>query len=597
MKSDKIVELKINRTDTIEYERLVANGTETYDFLNFTEEPCVGEPEYCNMTREEYLEMLDDYIFPQPYEWVLIGTHAVVFFIGLVGNALVCIAVYRNHAMRTVTNYFIVNLAVADFMVILICLPPTVLWDVTETWFFGTAMCRIVLYFQSVAVTVSVLTLTFISVDRWYAICFPLKFKSTTGRAKTAILIIWLLSLLFNVPEFVVLQVQRKMALRFDVQYFMQCTSTWSHDSDLKWHIIKGLFLYTFPLLLMTIAYCQIVRVLWRSDNIPGHTESHKLCTGTNNCEYFFFLFFIVFFFFICIIDIIILVIIVITINCDFFFFIIIIIIIIINIAYCQIVRVLWRSDNIPGHTESHKLCTGTNNCEYNFSSFIWFFFFFIINISTESHKLCTSTDNWLAASRRTVPSIHANASTEGQLRSRRKAAKMLVAVVAMFAVCYFPVHLLSVLRFAYDVRQSEVMTAISLISHVMCYANSAVNPLIYNFMSGKFRREFHRSYFRCLCCCYSADAPDRNGTCFAPIGSSRAGTTRTIVRRNDSCASYRLTHLSPSNHNSINRDYFRNTNTSFIDPMNGPQRQKIRDDAISEPTARFSLTTDVGKD
>lgn len=117
------------------------------------------------------------------------------------------------------------------------------------------------------------------------------------------------------------------------------------------------------------------------------------------------------------------------------------------------------------------------------------------------------------------------------------------------------------------------------------------------HFVAGKFRREFHRSYFRCLCCCYSADAPDRNGTCFAPIGSSRAGTTRTIVRRNDSCASYRLTHLSPSNHNSINRDYFRNTNTSFIDPMNGPQRQKVRDEAISEPTARFSLTTDVGKD
>jgi hypothetical protein len=32
-------------------------------------------------------------------------------------------------------------------------------------------------------------------VDRWYAICFPLKFKSTTGRAKTAIIVIWLLAL------------------------------------------------------------------------------------------------------------------------------------------------------------------------------------------------------------------------------------------------------------------------------------------------------------------------------------------------------------------------------------------------------------------
>ncbi|XP_060807180.1 orexin/Hypocretin receptor type 1 [Amyelois transitella] len=464
------------------------DATTEFDVLNYTEN-CVGDQDYCNMTEEEYMDMLNAYIYPHPYEWVLIATHAIVFVIGLIGNALVCIAVYRNHSMRTVTNYFIVNLAVADFMVILICLPPTVLWDVTETWFFGTAMCRIVLYFQSVSVTVSVLTLTFISVDRWYAICFPLKFKSTTGRAKTAILIIWLLSLLFNIPEFVMLQVQRKIQLRFNVQYFMQCASTWSDDSDLKWHIIKAIFLYTFPLLLMMIAYCQIVRVLWRSDNIPGHTESHKLCATP----------------------------------------------------------------------------TGQNN--------------------------------WLAVNRRTTPSIHANASTEGQLRSRRKAAKMLVAVVAMFAVCYFPVHLLSVLRVAYDVQQSDVMTCIALISHVMCYANSAVNPLIYNFMSGKFRREFHRSYFKCFCCCLSSPTTDQNGTSFAPIGSSRAGTTRTIVRRNDSCASYRLTHLSPSNHNSIHRDYIRNSNTSFIENLNGNRRPKIRDDSISESATRFTLTSEVVRD
>ncbi|XP_022833698.1 orexin receptor type 1-like [Spodoptera litura] len=497
---DSIFEIDeyINATLNSSYDKLEGITTDYDDQTNlsiydddYIERPCVGQPDYCNMTRREYLDMLTEYIFPQPYEWVLIATHAIVFVIGLIGNALVCIAVYRNHSMRTVTNYFIVNLAMADFMVILICLPPTVLWDVTETWFFGTAMCRIVLYFQSVSVTVSVLTLTFISVDRWYAICFPLKFKSTTGRAKTAILIIWLLSLLFNVPEFVVLQVQRKMQLRYKAEYFMQCTSTWSDESDLKWHIIKALFLYTFPLFLMMIAYCQIVRVLWRSDNIPGHTESHTLCSTPQ----------------------------------------------------------------------------GHNNCK-----------------------------NWLAANRRTTPSIHTNASTEGQLRSRRKAAKMLVAVVVMFAVCYFPVHLLSVLRVAYDVQQTDVMTCIALISHVMCYANSAVNPLIYNFMSGKFRREFHRSYFKCFCCCHSAASPEQNGTSFAPIGSSRAGTTRTVVRRNDSYVSYRLTHLSPSNHN-IHRDYIRNTNTSFIDQMNGNRRPKIRDDSISESATRFTLATDVCRD
>jgi hypothetical protein len=63
---------------------------------------------------------------------------------------------------------------------------------------------------QTVSVTVSVLTLTFISVDRWYAICFPLKFKSTTGRAKTAIIVIWLLALAFGKSAFLATRVARR---------------------------------------------------------------------------------------------------------------------------------------------------------------------------------------------------------------------------------------------------------------------------------------------------------------------------------------------------------------------------------------------------
>ena len=90
-----------------------------------------------------------DYVFKQiVVEWIFIPIHIVTFGVGLVGNALVCIAVYKNHSMRNVTNYYIVNLAVADFMVILICLPPTVVWDVTGNWFWGKALCKIVLYFQ-----------------------------------------------------------------------------------------------------------------------------------------------------------------------------------------------------------------------------------------------------------------------------------------------------------------------------------------------------------------------------------------------------------------------------------------------------------------
>ncbi|CAH0403079.1 unnamed protein product [Chilo suppressalis] len=348
-------------------------------------EDCVGLADYCNMSKEEYVSMLQDYIYPQTYEWVLIATHTTVFIIGLVGNALVCIAVYRNHTMRTVTNYFIVNLAAADFMVILFCLPPTVLWDVTETWFLGNTLCKVLLYFQSVSVTVSVLTLTFISVDRWYAICFPLKFKSTTGRAKTAILVIWAISLLFNSPELIVLETVQMVPLRFNLQYLVQCMATWSPTSEVIWHILKVLLIYTIPLLLMTIAYHQIVRVLWKNEKIPGQAETVKLASAEQT-----------------------------------------------------------------------------------------------------------------------------------QLRSRRKAAKMLVAVVIMFAVCYFPIHLLCILRYTMDMEQNDAVTFLALVSHVMCYANSAINPLIYNFMSGKFRREFRRSFW-----CSNSSVPE-NFTTLSRLTTSK---------------------------------------------------------------------------
>ncbi|CAH1169552.1 unnamed protein product [Phaedon cochleariae] len=89
-----------------------------------------------NTSSEEFEELTDqdilDYIYPKSWTWALIFFHCVVFLVGLVGNCLVCVAVYKNHTMRTVTNYFIVNLAAADFLVILFCLPPSVVWDVTN---------------------------------------------------------------------------------------------------------------------------------------------------------------------------------------------------------------------------------------------------------------------------------------------------------------------------------------------------------------------------------------------------------------------------------------------------------------------------------
>ena len=97
---------------------------------------------------EEKLRQILKSIWPKPQFWVLIVCHLIVFIVGLIGNALVCIAVCRNHTMRTVTNIFIVNLAVADFLVLLFCMPLTVPVDITQTWFFGSVCCKVITSLQ-----------------------------------------------------------------------------------------------------------------------------------------------------------------------------------------------------------------------------------------------------------------------------------------------------------------------------------------------------------------------------------------------------------------------------------------------------------------
>lgn len=93
------------------------------------------------------------------------------------------------------------------------------------------------------SVTVSVLTLTFISIDRWYAICYPLRYKPQPERAWRIILLIWLVGFVFDLPELFVLHTTSKK-LRFDIELFTQCATTWNHDDEKTFYIIKLIFLY-----------------------------------------------------------------------------------------------------------------------------------------------------------------------------------------------------------------------------------------------------------------------------------------------------------------------------------------------------------------
>ena len=63
---------------------------------------------------------------------VLSFAYLVVFVLSIVNNSLVVSVIYRNPQLRTVTNYFIANLAVADILVSIMVLPLTLLASLFE---------------------------------------------------------------------------------------------------------------------------------------------------------------------------------------------------------------------------------------------------------------------------------------------------------------------------------------------------------------------------------------------------------------------------------------------------------------------------------
>lgn len=91
----------------------------------------------------------------------------VICFLGVIGNTLVVLVVCRQSKMRTVTNYFIVNLAIADLFVLLINVPLDIIVKFhNDKWLYGGAMCKLIQPLQTMATTVSVWSLVAISISR-----------------------------------------------------------------------------------------------------------------------------------------------------------------------------------------------------------------------------------------------------------------------------------------------------------------------------------------------------------------------------------------------------------------------------------------------
>lgn len=202
----------INHTEYVFeiYEPSQSNG-----FLNVT----LGSPNstvYTNATWTDYEGWCSasassgEFLTSPLFQACVYFMYCTVFVIALVGNGLVCFVVQTSPRMKTVTNYFIVNLAVGDILMTLFCVPFSfVSMLVLRYWPFGAIMCKVVNYSQAVSVLVSAYTLLAISIDRYMAIMRPLKPRLGKATAKLVVAGVWGGALATAAPIPIVSNLQR----------------------------------------------------------------------------------------------------------------------------------------------------------------------------------------------------------------------------------------------------------------------------------------------------------------------------------------------------------------------------------------------------
>jgi hypothetical protein len=182
-----------------------------------------------------------------------------LFLLAIFGNALALWILRTKPELRTLTHAFLTNLVVADLLLALLT-PFEAVATFSAVYVFGDYGCKIQrtsLYFFYAA---SILTLSAISLERYIALCYPMKYDDFKERKTRIIVFIWLFSALIVIPH---IYLSEERTLNGDTVCF-QFHTTGKTRSPFFWGYFVPCFLllYLVPLIIVGTAYWKVGRKL-----------------------------------------------------------------------------------------------------------------------------------------------------------------------------------------------------------------------------------------------------------------------------------------------------------------------------------------------
>jgi len=180
-----------------------------------------------------------------------------IFFLLIPGNLLVILVVMLQKKMRTSTNYFFTNLAFSDLCVALFCIFQDLTSILRPVWPFGQLLCKMYHFTQTMSYTASIFTMVIISIERYIAICYPIKAKKVLQMRnfQFCILMVWILSAALCAPNLWMFGVMEQSRFGGSGEVCVQQKLLYNTRF---FNIINVVLLFLFPMFLMTLLYIRL---------------------------------------------------------------------------------------------------------------------------------------------------------------------------------------------------------------------------------------------------------------------------------------------------------------------------------------------------
>ncbi|KAM4622261.1 C-C chemokine receptor type 10 [Discoglossus pictus] len=196
--------------------------------------------------------------------------HVLVFLFGVAGNSLVLLTYGFTRQIRSMTDVYLINLAVADLLLMSTC--PFLATDAIHGWIFGNIMCKVVQGLYSINFYSGFLFLTCISVDRYIEIVQAVEAHKMRHKSifysKVISVMVWLMSVLLTLPQLIYSREELKDGWKLCKMIFPEDITTTVKGITNFSQIILG---FIIPFLVMAICYSIIVKTLLSGRNFEKH--------------------------------------------------------------------------------------------------------------------------------------------------------------------------------------------------------------------------------------------------------------------------------------------------------------------------------------